>query len=160
MNEALIACLLALGQTPQGPSYETIKATSRFPNTALVVAMIAAESTFRQDVVSPKGAQGVMQLLPSTFDWVKEEFREDCYLTGEYYITDVQHNIAVGTCYLQHLYETFGSVKLAVMAYHAGPRNVHKKAIGGQTILYLERVKANYSLCTGGKKLYEQRQYD
>lgn len=76
----------------------------------LVRAVVHAESAFNADAVSPKGAQGLMQLMPATaarFD-VSDPF-------------DPQQNINAGVRYLAWLIKRFdGDTTLATAAYNAG----------------------------------------
>lgn len=100
---------------------------------ALVRAVIHAESAFRPDAVSPKGAGGLMQLMPATaerFD-VGDRFNPD-------------QNIAGGVAYLALLLDMFdGDRELAVAAYNAGENAVTRH--GGippyqETRTYVKRV--------------------
>jgi hypothetical protein len=81
---------------------------------ALVKAVVKCESGFNPWAQSPKGAQGLMQLMPSTQTMlgVRNPFHP-------------QHNVEAGTRYLALLKQTFGgSVQLALAAYNAGPQAV------------------------------------
>ena len=82
---------------------------------ALVESVIQVESNFNPHAVSPKGAQGLMQLMPSTARrfGVKNSF-------------DPKQNIEGGVRYLKFLRETFGDDRLAVAAYNAGEGAVQK----------------------------------
>ena len=100
---------------------------------SLVRAVIHAESAFRADAVSPKGAGGLMQLMPGTakrFN-VADRFNPE-------------ENIAGGVAYLALLLEMFrGDRELAVAAYNAGENAV--KRYGGippyqETKTYVRRV--------------------
>ena len=82
---------------------------------ALVKAIIANESGFDPRATSSAGAQGLMQLMPST--------AAQLGVTNAY---DPVQNIAGGTRYLRGLYDRFGNWKLAVAAYNAGPGAVHR----------------------------------
>jgi len=90
---------------------------------ALVAAIVYAESGFREQAVSERGAVGLMQLLPSTA-------REIARLTGgeRFVVADLRDprvNVRYGTHYLANLLERYdGSQVEALAAYHAGPRNV------------------------------------
>lgn len=101
---------------------------------SLIRAIIHAESAYQPDAVSPKGAQGLMQLMPATQD--------------ELDVTDPFNpaaNIAGGTRYLSELMQQFhGDIDLVAAAYNAGAGAVEK--YGGvppyeETKEYVRRVK-------------------
>jgi soluble lytic murein transglycosylase-like protein len=83
---------------------------------ALVKAVIKAESGFNHLAVSPKGAQGLMQLMPET--------------AAEVHVQDAfspQENIAGGAKYLRQMLDRFaGNIALAAAAYNAGPTRVEE----------------------------------
>jgi len=81
---------------------------------ALVKAVIKCESGFDPWAQSPKGAQGLMQLMPSTQT-----------MLGVSNPFNPQHNVEAGTRYLALLKQTFsGDLQLALAAYNAGPQAV------------------------------------
>lgn len=104
---------------------------------ALVTAVIAVESGYRADAVSPKNAQGLMQLIPATAArfGVEDPF-------------DPAQNIRGGMKYLRFLLNLFdGDVTLAFAAYNAGEGAVLEH--GGvppypETKLYLEKLRRYY----------------
>jgi soluble lytic murein transglycosylase-like protein len=106
---------------------------------SLVKAMIHAESDFDANAVSPKGALGLMQLMPETAEryGVRDVF-------------DPEQNIIGGVRYLHDLLETFdNNVRLAVAAYNAGEHAVLQ--YGGvppypETTQYVDRVMQLHSI--------------
>jgi hypothetical protein len=103
----------------------------------LVAAVVEAESRFRPEAVSPKGALGLMQVTPDTGA-----------LYGVSDLLDPVVNLDVGTRYVRDLLEVYdGDLELALAAYNAGPGNV--KRFGGvppfaETRGYVERVLDRY----------------
>jgi len=94
-------------------------------DSALILAVIRAESSFREDAVSRRGAQGLMQLIPNTAQWMAQVKRMDdfCYTT----VFEPEVNIAIGSFYLNWLVQYYhGNVNLALAAYNAGLGNVNR----------------------------------
>lgn len=86
----------------------------------LPALIIQAESGGQQDVVSPKGAIGSMQLMPETAEEIAKEM--GIPFSMERLTTDAQYNVALGTGYLNKMLAKFdGNQTLAVAAYNAGP---------------------------------------
>ena len=104
---------------------------------ALVKAVIKTESNFNPNVVSPVGAVGLMQVLPSTARRV-----------GVSNPHSPEANILAGVKYLKRLLDMFdGDEALAVAAYNSGPSKVLK--YGGvppykETKVFVARVMAYY----------------
>lgn len=85
---------------------------------ALIKSVIAAESCYREMVVSPKGAAGLMQLMPAT----AEEL-------GVFDIFDPEENINAGSRYLGYLLRMYnGSITHAIAAYNAGAGRIERGA--------------------------------
>lgn len=107
----------------------------------LVAAVVETESSFSPRAVSPRGAMGLMQLMPAT-----------ARMLGVDDPFDIRQNIAGGTQYLATLYDLFNDWDLALAAYHAGPGRV--MACRGippfqDTGAFISRVNQNYArLCS------------
>jgi soluble lytic murein transglycosylase-like protein len=85
----------------------------------LLQAMIATESGFNPQAVSPKGAIGLMQLIPPTA--ARYGVRDDKDSLAEEKLTDPEINIRAGSRYLNYLIKLFpGQIELAIAAYNAG----------------------------------------
>lgn len=89
---------------------------------ALPAAVILAESSYQPEAVSEANAQGLMQLLPSTAEWIAGKFDES-YAEGCLFEPEI--NIKYGCWYLGFLTRRFnGNLPCAVAAYHAGQGTV------------------------------------
>lgn len=104
---------------------------------ALIKAVIKTESNFNPKAVSPRGARGLMQLMPQTATLLRVE---DCFVPEANIDGGVRH-----LCYLMQLYN--GRVPVALAAYNAGEGAVQKH--GGippyeQTRAFVNRVMAHY----------------
>ena len=99
---------------------------------SLLAAVLKAESNFNAYAVSPKGARGAMQIMPSTG---KRMGLENFF--------DPEENLNAGAGYLALLLKEFTALELALAAYNAGPEAVRKH--GGippyeETRTYVTRV--------------------
>ncbi len=90
--------------------------------TELVYGVIKAESNFKSDAVSNKGAVGLMQLMPDTYAWLCGKKGDENVDPDLLYIPET--NIKYGTYYLSTLYTQFGNWENALAAYNAGPSRV------------------------------------
>ena len=92
---------------------------------ALLQALIATESGFDPVAVSPKGAVGLMQLMPDTAR--RYGVAGDSKNPVEKKLTDPRTNIKAGTRYLSYLLDLFpGQLELALAAYNAGEGAVQR----------------------------------
>jgi soluble lytic murein transglycosylase len=93
----------------------------------LISALMREESRYERDVVSPAGAVGLMQLMPSTARRVARSMRS--HLDPSLDLTDPETNILIGSHYLAGLVEEFRIVPFALAAYNAG-KNALRRWIG------------------------------
>jgi soluble lytic murein transglycosylase-like protein len=103
---------------------------------ALVKAVIAAESDFDPRAVSRAGAQGLMQLMPTT-----------AAVLGVADPLESTQNVHGGVSYLRSLLDRYGDLTRALAAYNAGPEAVDR--YGGvppyrETRAYVDRVLTYY----------------
>ena len=91
----------------------------------LLQALIATESGFNAQAVSPKGAVGLMQLIPPTA--ARYGVKADKNSPIEQKLTDPKTNIRAGSTYLRDLIRMFpGKIELAIAAYNAGEGAVQR----------------------------------
>jgi len=119
---------------------------------ALVDAIIHVESRFRPDVQSPAGAQGLMQIMPSTWKYRTEKMG----MTGDPF--DPKANIQVGTDLIDWLFSAFQGQSdtsyKAIAAYNAGIGRVQDSvrdfgdewfaSLPAQTKAYVEAVTESW----------------
>jgi soluble lytic murein transglycosylase-like protein/DNA-directed RNA polymerase subunit F len=86
----------------------------------IIKAVISQESGGNAKAVSDAGAQGLMQILPSTAAEIAKDLGME-----DFDLKDPQTNVKIGTEYLRRLLKEFGGdVELALTAYHSGPNRV------------------------------------
>ena len=137
------------------------------PDIALVHAVIRQESAFDPNAISPRGARGLMQLMPRTAQSLAQQLKishRRSLLTA-----DPDHNMRLGSAYLADLLDSYdSSLVLSLAAYNAGksrvktwlkdygdPREYDADAIDwiesipiGETRNYVQRVLENFSVYT------------
>ena len=114
--------------TPQGVDGFTVAAATRFGlPTDWIKAVMAIESAGQICAVSPKGALGLMQIMPHTYAALRRQ-----YSLGPNPF-DARDNIIAGAGYLRALYDQFG-LEGALTAYNAGPRRWLDHRLKGQEL--------------------------
>lgn len=112
---------------------------------SLFMGLMRQESAFDPKAVSPTGAQGLAQIIPSTARQIQKALA-----VKEYDAFDMHHNIRFGAYYLSRLIDRFTDTSNALRAYNAGPEYVAKwltKDIHGlpaETVIY-ERMISHYA---------------
>ncbi|MEN9372487.1 MAG: hypothetical protein RIR79_39 [Pseudomonadota bacterium] len=107
------------------PSYLAVKyymqtaAQENQIDLALLKAIIATESAFNTNAVSPKGARGLMQVMPATAQRFGVSDDHSGSIASK--LADPQTNIAAGTRYLRYLFNLFpNDLELVIASYNAG----------------------------------------
>jgi soluble lytic murein transglycosylase-like protein len=105
----------------------------------MLVAVARVESNLDPEAVSPAGAHGLLQVLPST----AAAFDLDARVVHE--------NVLAGAMYLRRMLERFQSTELALAAYNAGPTAVELKGArpNDETVAYVERVTDEWRRIVG-----------
>jgi soluble lytic murein transglycosylase-like protein len=127
---------------PARPARELVDAAAKKNGLppSFVHSVVAAESGYKVDAVSPKGAVGLMQLMPAT----AKTYRVDPL--------DPAQNVEAGAAYLRELLIKYdGDARRALAAYNAGPGAVSKYngvPPYAETQTYIERVLRRYKKST------------
>ena len=91
----------------------------------LVLAVIHVESRYGAYVVSPVGAMGLMQILPSTGEALAA--REGIVWRGPQTLFDPIVNVRLGVAYLKELTDRYGNTTMALAAYNWGPGRIDRR---------------------------------
>ncbi|WP_292962567.1 lytic transglycosylase domain-containing protein [Nitrobacter sp.] len=102
-------------------------------------AVMAVESAGDQTARSPKGAIGLMQIMPRTWD----ELRARYALDGDPW--QPRANILAGAAYLREMHDRYGSIAAMLAAYNAGPARydqhlVSGRALPAETVAYVAKI--------------------
>ena len=124
----------------------------------LILALIRQESLFDPNAVSPSGALGLTQIMPSTGKAIAENLDMENFKSE--LLFNPYTNIRFGAYYFDHCLKRFdGKVELALLAYNGGPSRVAKWMSKGHSDsidefiekvpiteprLYVKKVLANY----------------
>jgi soluble lytic murein transglycosylase len=123
----------------------------------LILSVIKVESNFDEMAVSPRGAVGLMQVMPDTANWIVHDVRpselawaSSGNVSSE--LNDARHNIFIGSWYLRYLIGRFGDLRLALAAYNSGQGRV-------STWLLEERVRGGTEFALGDIPFAETRDF-
>ena len=150
---ATIACVALLATGAQGDTHDRVHgvdgltvalqaASARYGvDPLLLQAVIEVESMYRTNAKSWANARGLMQVKPSTAEWIAK--RENLP-TGNLY--DPAYNVLIGAAYLDYLVERFGSWDRAIMAYNLGPNALGRRIEAGEDLpdTYVGKVRNTY----------------
>ena len=136
---------------PRSGVHEAIAETSlrHDVDPLLVQSVIAVESAYNPFAISPKGAQGLMQLIPGT--------ARHFGVTNAF---DRRQNVEGGVKYLKHLMSQFGDMRLVLAAYNAGENAVlHYNGIPpyDETQEYVYKVGKRYGELRRARKTPTQQ---
>lgn len=120
-----------------------VEAAQRFQLPATWIrAILAAESNGKPRAVSPKGAMGLMQLMPATWRDLRIQHR----LGADPF--DPHDNIIAGAAFIRLLYDRYGSPGW-IAAYNAGPgryeASLRGRALPSETRAYVAAIAPNLS---------------
>jgi len=106
-------------------AYPVIDAPSDVPEHALVLSIVRQESNFDGQAISPRGARGIMQIMPRTARMVSRKL--DLRYSKTRLQRDPTYNMRIGGSYLKSQLDRYnGSYVLAIAAYNAGPAAVER----------------------------------
>ncbi|MDR2257280.1 MAG: LysM peptidoglycan-binding domain-containing protein [Arthrobacter sp.] len=103
---------------------------------ALAAAHASVESGFNARAVSPANALGVMQMLPSTGEWMSQRLGRKLDLLDPY------DNVAAGVAYIAYLQSIARTFDEGIGSYYAGPSGVIKRGLKNDVLDYVNKVKA------------------
>ena len=122
---SITALIIAINMRFPVRYMDIIEANTGELDATWILAVIKAESSFRPQAESHRGAQGLMQLMPTTAEWVAELMGKTDFDPETVWQPEI--NIALGSFYLNWLYRYYNNnLDLAITAYNAGLGNVNR----------------------------------
>lgn len=103
-------------------------------NPRLLAAVGWVESRWRKGASGSAGEVGLLQILPSTADWIAARMGLE-----RYDLVDPATNLNMAAWYLRHTIDAEGSVERGLAAYNGGPRAWDRKPLS--TRAYVDRVR-------------------
>jgi hypothetical protein len=107
-------------------------------NPFLILAVIKVESEFSARAVSPKGARGLMQIMPQTAEFIAGDLGVS--IDGIKPLHNPLLNVRLGIHYLSMLTDRFKSIEKALWAYNAGPGFLSTVNSGSRFPTYVRKV--------------------
>ena len=133
----------------------------------IVWAIIKVESDFDPRARSSVGAMGLMQMMPSTFDWLtSDEHLGEHLPANSLYTPEV--SIRYGAYYLHYLYEKFENWETVFAAYNGGEGNVSKwladpqygDGSGGLTKIPFDETRSYVKKVNEARDMYKKIYFD
>lgn len=113
----------------------------------MILAQAWAESSWRMDATSNKGAMGVLQLMPKAVEFVSRNLMK---LDRELDVQDPLSNARMGARYMQHLLmRTEGDMRQALIAYNQGLAGLRRRGPVPAAEQYADKVLALRPLFAG-----------
>jgi len=109
-----------------------VEAARQHLDPALVMAVMHVESRFNNFAVSPVGAMGLMQILPSTGEELAR--KQGVVWRGAATLFDPFVNVQLGTAYLRELSNRYGKLATALAAYNWGPGRIDRRLERGHRL--------------------------
>ncbi len=117
-----------------------------------LLAVIAVESRFNTEAVSPAGATGLGQLMPKTAESMARHAGMDF---KQSLLNEPRYNVKLSVQYLNKLHSMFGNNVLVAAAYNGGPGGAHKykkwmdgeteqDSVHKETVAYVSKVMEKY----------------
>ena len=107
----------------------------------LVAGMIRQESAWDEDIVSPAGAVGLMQLMPATGRELARRIGPDDFSLASLEVADL--NMHLGIAYLTEMLRRYEQLPLVLSAYNAGPGRANRWRSfpeASDPVLFTERI--------------------
>ncbi|WP_347037459.1 LysM peptidoglycan-binding domain-containing protein [Glutamicibacter halophytocola] len=104
---------------------------------ALAMAHAYQESGFNMRAVSPANAVGVMQVLPSTSDWIASRIGQDLN------VLNPRDNVTAGVAVIAYNLDNTDDLDTAIAAYYQGLAGVNKNGMYEDTKRYVASIKAH-----------------
>jgi len=119
-------------------AFRDAAADARLP-VALLAAVAHVESRFQANARSPKGAVGLLQVMPGTAAVLRLD------------VSDPAANVLAGARFLRAMLDRFGAMDVALAAYNAGPAAVERAggAPSAETLRYVLDVNARWRASVG-----------
>lgn len=112
----------------------------------LVMAVILAESGFRKGQISPKGAVGAMQVMPSTGHWLAMKSGMKWHETMD--LMDPVINVRLGMLHLFEQITKYRDIKKGLVAYNMGQSKLNERLRSQKSLprQYLLKIWDNYRM--------------